>query len=93
MIVKLFSVYDVKAEVYNAPMPFKTNGEALRSFSDMASRSDTMIGRHPGDFKLVVLGEFDDMTGVIVSAVPPVTLGFASEFLNSSLTPSGKPKE
>lgn len=86
----LLSIYDVRAELYAPPFTVKSVGEGLRAFSDLCSDKSTMPGRHPGDFKLMRLGEFDDLTGNIISDERPVSLGTGSDYVgNGNVVPIG----
>lgn len=83
-----YSVYDVKAELYGPLFLLKSHGEALRGFQDLCEDKNTMPGRHPGDFKLVQLGTFDDVSGRL-EATDPLTLTFGSDLVASNITPIG----
>lgn len=83
MITKVFAVYDSKAEAFMAPFTFQTKGQAVRGFSDVASDPKTMIGKHPLDFALFELGEFDDSKGVYTNLKAPVNMGLATEFVKT----------
>lgn len=74
-----FSIFDVKADTYSPPFWKPTVGLAIRDFADLANNPDTVVGRHPGDFKLVQVGEFDDQVGGLVPSGQLVSLGFASD--------------
>lgn len=76
--VKVYSVYDVKAMVYGKPFYCKNDGEALRLFGDVSRDKETMIGKHPSDFQLFHLGDFDDVTGSI-SGIKPRFMILASD--------------
>lgn len=74
MILKLFSVFDRKAEVYLPPMYYLTVGQAVRDFTD-ALNGDTPMAKHPEDYTLYEVGFFDDHE-VFVGVVPdaPVSI-------------------
>lgn len=63
MITQVFSVYDQRASVYLPPMYMQNKGFALRSFEDAINDQSHQFARHPGDYTLVHLGEFDDCSG------------------------------
>jgi len=56
----LFTVYDEKAEVFTAPFFVPTLGLATRAFADCVNSEDHHFGKHPQDYTLFGLGEFDD---------------------------------
>jgi len=88
VILKAFSVLDVKSEIFGRPFFCVSNGEALRAFKDLAGDKNTTVGRYPGDFKLVEIGTFDDGAGVMKHTMHN-SLGFAYEFVAVSGTPVG----
>lgn len=60
MIHKIFSIYDKKAEAYMPPFMMQTKGQAMRSFVDLVKDPQSSVNKHPGDFELYEIGEFDD---------------------------------
>lgn len=84
MKMVICSIWDSKAEVFSQPMFFQAKGQAVRSFSD-AVNEEGNFKKHPEDFTLFVLGEFDDNTGLI-SAQPPETLGNGVQYVTSPLS-------
>lgn len=81
MSLKLFTVRDVKAEVYLPPFTMRSKGEAIRSFASEVGRQDSTIGAHPSDFVLFYLGEFDDSTCSFALAPAPESLGVGIDFV------------
>lgn len=63
MKMHIFAVYDSKAEFYGNPFFMSSVGEAIRGFQDVSIDKNTNIGRHPGDFTLFHLGEFETSYG------------------------------
>ena len=63
MIHKIYSVYDAKSEAYLPPFYMQTRGQAVRAISDCANDKDHNFGRHPKDYTLFEMGEFDDTHG------------------------------
>lgn len=59
----VYSIFDVKAGVFNTPF-FQVNDQvAKRAFSDLVNDPQSMLFKHPEDFTLWRLGEFDDQLG------------------------------
>lgn len=79
MITKMFSVFDSKAGNFSPPFFMVSIGQAVRSFQDIASDQSTMIARHPEDFSLFFIGEFDDAIGE-VTMLKHQNLGVAASF-------------
>ncbi|AZL82679.1 nonstructural protein [Apis mellifera associated microvirus 3] len=81
MKLRVFAVYDAKAEVYNAPFFTQTVGLALRGFTDEVRNPDSMLNKHPEDFSLFEIGEFDQLTGAITPLTAPVSIAPALELV------------
>jgi len=79
MIVKMFAIYDSKAEAYNQPLFMQSRGVAIRAFMDAANDPECPISKYPADYTLFEIGEFDNSTAVCSSHVPKISLGTALE--------------
>lgn len=79
MVVKMFTVYDSKAVAFRLPMFFNSVGQAVRGFGDIARDKENEIGRHPGDFTLMQIGDFDTETGAVTMLESKINLGSALE--------------
>lgn len=75
----VYATFDMKAKLWNPPFVMTTEGEAVRAFSDAASKPGTVISRHPEDFALYQIGTFDNETGEIVPLSPMKSLGNAAQ--------------
>lgn len=82
MILKAFAVCDLKADIFNSPFFFPAIGQAVRAFADLANDNQSSVSRHPEDYKLFHIGEYDDQTGILTS-ITPAPLGVASEYVSS----------
>lgn len=79
MTLLIFSIHDVKAELFGPPFFMSTPAEALRAFVDLADDPNTTIGKHPGDYRLVRLGTYDNISGIFENREHQ-NLGFASDY-------------
>ena len=70
MLLMVFTIYDSCSGVYDRPFVARSEGEAKRSFSDVACDADHPIGKHPEHFALYRLGTYDDNTGKIDGEAP-----------------------
>ncbi len=61
-----FSIYDVKVEAYGPPFYARTFGEAERFFRDILADPNSVQGKHPEDYQLFRVGEFDQGTGQLL---------------------------
>lgn len=65
-MMQICSIYDSLSEFHNAPMYFRTVGEAERFGSNLVNKeNESLVFTNPEDFKLVHLGTFDERTGVL----------------------------
>ena len=83
MKMKLVSVYDAKAQVFTPPMAFPTIGFAERSFVDAVNDPQSQYNKHPEDYTLFRVGEFDDQTGMTENLDTPFSLGVALTFIKA----------
>jgi hypothetical protein len=77
MIKPVICVYDKKAESYSAPFYAQSKGVAIREFADVINKADenSLYYKHPEDFDLYCLGEFDDKTAKFsLSEVPELLI-------------------
>lgn len=77
---KVFTIYDSKMEAYMNPFLMATKGQALRAFTDNVNDPQSQLNRHPEDFTLFEIGEYDDHTGEYIMAKVKTALGVALEF-------------
>ncbi len=63
MKMNIYSIYDTASGLYSRPFYSQSDGEAIRSFSDIATDAEHQIGKHPADYTLFRLGIFDDRSG------------------------------
>lgn len=80
MILKVFAIFDTKANYYKNPFMFHSIGEATRGFTDLANDAQTEIGKHPEDFCLFYIAEFDMDKGQYINQTPPQSCGLAIEY-------------
>lgn len=72
MIKQYYAVYDRKAEMYSPPFLEVKDGTAIRAIQDLViNQKDHAFAKHPSDFSLHKLGEFDDSEGVINAKAKP----------------------
>lgn len=90
MITKVFTVYDSKAKAYMSPFFDQSHGAAIRAFSDAAKNPQSAIGRHPEDYTLFYLGEYDDLSAYFDLLPTKESLCTAIEFSNPNSVIEGE---
>lgn len=78
MIYQVFAVKDSKAAAFALPFFLPRMEVALRSFRDAIKDPKHDMSRHPEDYSLWCLGEFDDNTGEM-KPVEPVLVARATD--------------
>lgn len=65
MRYKVLAVRDRAIDAFGQPFFTNSTGGAIRSFGDEINRADpnNQLNKHPEDFDLYLLGEWDDATG------------------------------
>jgi len=81
--LKAFCPEDLKLNVFMAPFFMLHIGQALRVWEDQVNNPDSIIGKHPADFRLVQVGEFDDATGEL-TPMRPNPVATALEYLRKA---------
>ena len=83
MILKMFTIYDQKARAYLPLFFLPMAAQAQRTFADTVNSSDHQFGKHPEDYTLIEIGEFDDSSAAINPHPVPETIGTGIQFLQT----------
>lgn len=70
MKMKVIAIFDHATKSFSVPEATPHIGAAMRSFTDHANNKENAIGRHPDDYELFELGEFDTNTGLFATGAP-----------------------
>jgi len=81
-MIEFFSVYDAVAERYIDPFPCPNAGVALRSFEEACRKEGHAFTKHPEDYSLWHIGQFDPELGVL-EGMKPRKLAMASSFVRT----------
>lgn len=81
----LTAVYDSKAQVFSkAPISMRNRGEALRMWMDAVNDPASPFSKHPEDYTLFVIAEYDEFSGEIWPLKAHESLGTALEMLRDA---------
>lgn len=72
LIQNVYSVRDLKAEVFASPFFAPTDLAAKRLFGDACQDVETPLGRHPEDYALFRVGVWNADNGVIAGTEVPI---------------------
>lgn len=67
MILQIFAIRDRQLNAYMQPFFAPTAGAATRSFRDIVNEQGHALNKHPEDYELWHLGEYDDNNGHITN--------------------------
>lgn len=79
MKLRVFAIYDSKAEAYMQPFIMQTKGHALRAFTDLANDGKSQVSKHSNDFSLFEIAEYDEETASYTNHSVKINLGGAWE--------------
>lgn len=83
MIQKVFGVRDTKALAFLQPFFSVSVPAAVRAFGDAINENpNSPLGKHPEDYILYELGDFDDNSGELIACIPMKMLGVGKDFVN-----------
>ncbi|AXH77461.1 MAG: nonstructural protein [Microviridae sp.] len=69
--MRIYSVYDEKAEEFSPPFFQQNDRLAQRMITESCKGNGSMLAAYPEDFKLYRLGEFESSTGEITPEQRP----------------------
>lgn len=87
MKLQMYSVRDNAVGAYLAPFFMRSRGEALRSFVSACQNAEHEFSKHPDDYRLYFLGEYDDNTGRCVCPEAPDFILSARDAVRSPESP------
>lgn len=75
--MKIYSIKDLKANIYNTPFFQQSDVHAFRAFNAECNRAvDTnMMYLYPEEFALCYMGEFNEETGILFSDIKQLAIG------------------
>lgn len=87
--LKVFSVFDSKLQVWMNPMVMQHTGQAERMWMEIVNDGQSLPSKHPSDFALYQVGEFDDNSGMLTALAAPtqVMTGTSAKKLPEGVLP------
>lgn len=78
---KVFCFRDAKSESYGPPITAPNQALFVRDVVIPTAQRDGVISKHPMDFSIYWLGDYDIQTGSMLPAESKTCLGLVSDFL------------
>lgn len=87
MILHIFAVKDRAADAFMRPIFSPSMGLAIRSFHDEINRAseDNSLYKHPDDYDLYHLGNWDDATGHFTQLPGPKQISIGKQLRNDNV--------
>ncbi len=85
MKYKIYTTYDSKSESYTLPFYYPLDAQAIRTFTDWVNDPDHPFGKHPEDYTLFSIGEYD-ATMATVTQEKIISIGNGLQFKNEEIT-------
>ena len=83
MKLNVYSIHDKAANAFTQPFFMHNDGLAIRAFQDNVNAAEeNNISKHPEQFSLWKLAEFDDNSGVITPLSSPDHISGGIELVN-----------
>lgn len=77
---QVFAIRDSKVGYFGPPMILRSTGEAIRVFTDACQDQKSQLSRHPEDFSLHLIGEYDEVKGQMIPQ-SHVSFGSGTSFI------------
>lgn len=79
MKMRVYAIWDAAVTCYQRPFFCQADGEAVRAFSDLLLDKDHPVARHPEDYSLYRIGQYDDQSALLEADVAFECLARAHE--------------
>lgn len=79
--MKIFCVFDCKAEAFLNPIYFGATGEAVRAFEAAANSESHDFAKYAADYTLFEIGTWDQVAGEIKMLKAKINLGTALQMI------------
>lgn len=80
MKIKLFCIYDDKAEAYLPPFTLPHENMAMRTFADTVNDPNHSFHAHPADYTLFEIASYDDSNASLTVNQAKIPLGNGMDF-------------
>lgn len=81
MIHFLLAVHDRQLNAYLRVFPVPSKGAGIRSFRDITNDVKSDVNKHPEDYTLFHVGNFNDETGAVAGLASPEQLAIATNLI------------
>ena len=93
MKINMYTILDAKSSVYDKPMYYLKDGEALRDLKTAVQDPKTKVNRYPEDFQLFCVGAFDTDSGMLIPEQKPRYIGKALDYVSVPVEEYQEPRK
>lgn len=85
--LKIIAVRDRQLNAFMRPFAAQSLGQAIRSFRDEVNNPQSDLNKHPEDYELYHIADYDEATAAIVQSDPlPAQIAIASNLIEKGKT-------
>ncbi|QXP08586.1 MAG: nonstructural protein [Arizlama microvirus] len=77
---KVFLFKDAKSLTYGPPFVEQNKGMVIRAIQEQLQQGQAVWAKHPQDFTLFEIGDFDPTTGIVQMHETKVAIGLVQDF-------------
>ncbi len=81
-MIQLYTLLDKASKTTNHPMAFQSQRDALDGLRQVALDEKTALAKHPEDFELYQLADYNPRTMEMETFDPPIKIASVKEILN-----------
>lgn len=86
---RVYAVRDGKIEGFMLPFCAQNDAVATRQFADAIKEPGSPFNKHPEDYQLYLVGEYDLQNGTLTPTNEPIFVSRALDFMEGHLPPVG----
>lgn len=84
MSQRIYAVKDLAINAFGNPIFVRAQGQAIRSFMDECKNTESMMAKHPADYEMYYIGEYDEETATITPATNIERVARATDYAQTN---------
>lgn len=78
----VLAIRDSAVGAFQAPFVHVALGAAVRAFGDAVKNPESGMDKHPEDYELYHLADFDEVTGLFIAGEQPVCIARGKDYIS-----------
>lgn len=79
----ILAIRDRQLDAFISPFPMQSLGQGIRGFRDEVNNPQSDLHKHPEDYELYHIADFDQNTGTIVALERPQQIAIAANLIET----------